>query len=219
MISLDEILTNNRERNYTQVFEQHGEDVARNELLPGHYYSVDLRYDNFNENRIPSSIEEWKLNPSFYLTTEKHLDFNPTGLVFNHDDWKNSVLMLNLKVIPPKYKTKLIMAHLNLIETDLERIEAFSKRNKLPISERKKVNLSIFKMTPSILEQATGIKIGYAMNRYKIDKINNVRVLDWNNIGELPLANVETNGLKYASAAFNISTVFNTFEEKQQNLI
>lgn len=219
MISLDEILTNNRERNYTEIFEQYGEDVARNELLPGHYYSVDIRYDNFNENRIPSSMEEWKLNPSFYLTTEKHLDFNPTGLVFNHDDWKNSVLMLNLKVIPPKYKTKLIMAHLNLIESDLEKIDAFSKRNKLSINERKKVNLSIFKITPSILEQATGIKIGYAMNRYKIDKINNVRVLDWNNIGELPLANVETNGLKYASAAFNISTVFNTFEEKQQNLI
>ncbi len=219
MISLDEILTNNRERNYTEVFEQYGEDVVRNELLPGHYYSVDIRYDNFNENRIPSSMEEWKLNPSFYLTTEKHLDFNPTGLVFNHDDWKNSVLMLNLKVIPPKYKTKLIMAHLNLIESDLEKIDAFSKRNKLSINERKKVNLSIFKITPSILEQATGIKIGYAMNRYKIDKINNVRVLDWNNIGELPLANVETNGLKYASAAFNISTVFNTFEEKQQNLI
>lgn len=219
MISLDEILTNNRERNYTEVFEQHGEDIVRNELLPGHYYSVNVKYNNFNESRIPSSLEEWKINPSLYLTTERHLDFNPTGLVFNHDDWKNSVLMLNLKVIPPKYKTKLIMAHLNLIETDLERIEAFSKRNKLPMSERKKVNLSIFKITPSIIEQATGIKIGYAMNRYKIDKINNVRVLDWNNIGELPLANVETNGLKYASAAFNISTVFNTFEEKQQNLI
>ena len=219
MITLDEILTNNRERNYTQVFEQYGEDVVRNELLPGHYYSVEVMYDNFNESRIPSSLEEWKANPSFYLTTEKHLDFNPTGLVFNHDDWKNSVLMLNLKVIPPKYKAKLIMAHLNLIESDLKRIDAFSKRNKVSINERKKINLSIFKITPSILEQQTGIKIGYAMNRYKIDKINNVRVLDWNNIGELPMANIETNGFKYASGAFNISTVFNTFEAKQQNLI
>ena len=215
MILLEQILTNNRERNYTEVFAQHGENVSSNELLPGYYYMLNIRYDNFNESRIPDSLEEWKLNPSFYLTSEKHLDFNPTGLVFNHDDWKNSVLMLNLKVIPPKYKERLIMTHLNLIESDLNKIDAFSKTDKLSMSEIKKLNLSIFKLTPSVLEQATGIKIGYAMNRYKIDKINNVRVLDWSNIGELPLANIETNGLKYASGAYNISTVFDTFETKQ----
>lgn len=215
MIALDQILTNNRERDYSQVFEEYGEDIVRNELLPGHYYSLSIRYDNFNENRIPSSLEQWKANPKFYLTTEKYLDFNPTGLVFNHDDWKNSVLMLNLKVIPPKYKAKLILTHLNLIETDLDRIDAFSDDDITDFNERKKINLSMFKLTPSILEQQTGIKIGYAMNRYKIDKINNVRVLDWNNIGELPMANIETNGFKFASGAYNISTVFNTFEQKQ----
>jgi len=215
MIKLDEILTNNRERNYSQIFEEHGEKVVRNELLPGYYYSIGIRYENFNEDRIPSSLEQWKDNPSFYLTTEKHLDFNPTGLVFNHDDWKNSVLMLNLKIIPPKYRAKLIITHLNLIESDLDRIDAFSKDDKLSFVERSKINLSMYKITPKILEHQTGIKIGYAMNRYKINKINNVRVLDWNNIGELPLANIETNGFKFASGAYDISTVFNTFEAKQ----
>lgn len=224
MILLEHILTNNRERNYSQIFEEFGEYVNADEFLPGHYYSFNISVPNFSEDLIPSSIEEYNSAASRFITQEKYYDLNPVGLVFLHDRWKENVLMLNLKAISPIYRPKIILTHLNIIEESLERINAFSEEDEIiPFNERKKLKLGMFGITLSRLEQESGIRLRSAISAYKIEgeknKINNARVLDWNNIGELPLANIETKGIEFASGAYDISTVFDTFDNKQNNII
>lgn len=217
MIRLDDIVTNEFERTFTQSFYEHGVDISRTDILPGHYYSFDVPIPNFNDEMIPRSIEEWNENPGAYITNREYFDLSPTGLVFYHDNWKDTALILNLKVIPPKYRSAIILAHLNLIEKNLDRLGLFDKGiNKLiSIEERKKMNLPLFRVTPAMIEELTGFKLSHAMNGYKLDKIQRAKLLDWDNIGELPKAVIDTRGLALSPSIMDISSVFDNFENKQ----
>lgn len=218
MIELDKIVTNRKERTLYESFYQHGIKVNRNEILPGHYYSLVhtiISVEGFNQNWIPNNENEYKENPEAYITNRPYVDMNPIGLAFYHDKWKENALMLNLKVIPPKYRAALVMTHINIIKESLDRIGAFEEGKLLSLNERKAINLPMYKITPSILEQVSGIKIGYAMSGYKLDKVVEARMLDWDKIGEVPLANIETRGIMFASGVMELSSIFDKFENKQ----
>jgi len=57
--------------------------------------------------------------------------------------------------------------------------------------------------------------LGYAISGYKLNKITRAKLLDWDKIGELPHANIDTTGLALAPGAFDITTIFKHFENKQ----
>lgn len=213
MIKLEDIVTNNRERNFSQSIEEYGVMVGRNDILPGHYYSFDVPIPNFNENWIPRSKDEWEENPSAYITNRNYYDMNPVGLVFFHDNWKNVALMLNLKVIDPRRRSNIIMTHLNMIEDNLDRLYVFDKDEEtIPFKDRRGMNLPLFRIAPSHLETRTGMKLGYAISGYKLDKISRARLLDWDHIGELPMANIDQRGLAMSPGAYDITSLFTAFE-------
>lgn len=220
MINLDNIVTNKRERSLYQSFEQYGVDSNRNELLPGHYYSLDAPIEGFDKKWIPNNIDEFKENPEAYITDKPFVDLNPIGLIFYHNHWKENALMLNLKIIPPQFRAALVMTHINIIKDSLDRIGALEEDENgnsklISLNERKMLNLPMYRITPSILEQVSGIKIGYAMSGYSLDRVTRAKLLDWDKIGELPLANIETRGLQFAPSIFEISDIFNKFENNQ----
>jgi hypothetical protein len=217
MIKLEDISTNRGERNFSQSFNEFGIDVSRNEILPGHYYSLNVPVANLNPMWVPGSTDEFKENPKAFITDKEYYDMNPVGLVFHHPDWKKNALILNLKVIPPKYRTNIIVAHVNLIEKSLDRINAlpWSKDKPVEFRERTKLGLPLFRVTPSILQQLTGFKLGYAISGIKMDKIIQAKVLDWDNIGELPLANIDQRGLVVSPSLSGLDSIFNNFENKQ----
>jgi hypothetical protein len=218
MKKLEDIVTNNRERNFSQSFAEYGVDTTRNDVMPGHYYALQIPYTNLNSSHIPNSEEEFKENPNMYVTNRNHFDMNPIGLVFAHEKYKETALILNLKVIPPSYRAAIIMTHINIIEENLDRLGLWDDDADLAsIRDRKMMNLPMFGITPKIIEQRTGFKIGYAISGYKLNKITSAKLLDWDNIGELPMASIDTAGLIMTSGAFDITTVFNTFENKQIN--
>jgi hypothetical protein len=216
MKKLEDIVTNKRERNFSQSFAEFGVTVSRNDVMPGHYYAFQIPVPNFNLGWIPNSEEEWKESPESFITNRQYYDVNPIGLVFAHNKWKHTALILNLKVLPPAHRAAVIMAHINIIEENLDRLGLWDDDSELmSIKDRKGMSLPMFGITPKILEEFTGFKLGYAISGYKLDKVTGAKLLDWDRIGELPHANIDTTGLAMAPGAFGIESVFKHFENKQ----
>lgn len=217
MVKIDDILTNKAERNYSQSFDLYGKTVSRNEVLPGHYYMLNLNIPNFNPGWIPRNREEWVDSPDSYITDREYYDLRPVGPMFYHSSWKDTALILNLKVIHPKFRAPIIMAHLNLIEQSLDKINFFDKNAEtLELNERAKLNLPMYRVTPNMLQDLTGFKLNWAISGYKLDKISKVQLMDWDNIGELPYSNIDTNGLVMAPGKTDFTELFYKFENKQQ---
>lgn len=216
MIVLEDILTNKGVRNISQVFSEYGESVSRANILPGHYYSFNISIPNFNTDWVPNSIDEYRQNPSAYITDRQYYNINPVGLVFYHERWKENALVLDLKIIPPALRSKIIITHLNLIEKNLDAIGALAENEyTVPFNERGKMNLALYSITPSILEQATGLNLKYAISAVKLDRVTGAVLLDWDNIGELPLAGIDDRGLAVAKSMMDITGLFEQFEIKQ----
>ena len=216
MIKIEDIVTNKAERNYSQLFDRYGHRVLRTEILPGHYYNLNISIPNFNENWIPRTEEEWNDNPDAYITNREYYDMSPVGPLFYHDNWKEVALILNFKVIPPKYRPAIMQAHLNLIEQSLERINWFDKNvPTTTLQDRRDLNLPLYRVTPNMLQELTGLKLGWAISGYKLDRISNAKLIDWDNIGELPYANVEIKGIAMSPGLTDYSVLFDKFENKQ----
>jgi hypothetical protein len=216
MKKLEDIVTNKRERNFSQSFAEYGIDVGRNDVMPGHYYAFQIPAGGIDSSWIPNNTEEWKENPEGFITNREYYDTNPVGLVFAHNKFKDTALILNLKVIPPAHRAAIIIAHINLIEENLDRLGVWDDDMELAsIRDRKMMNLPMFGITPSLIEHLTGFKLGYALSGYKLSKISKAKLLDWDHIGELPLANIDTVGLTLAPGAFDITSIFKNFENKQ----
>ena len=216
MIRLNDIVTNPGARTLSQSFDEYGESISRSDVIPGHYYSFSIPIPNFNENWIPNSISEYAENPSAYITSRQYYNLNPIGLSFYHEKWKDTCLILDLKVVPPVYRSKIVMTHLNLVEKSLTDIGAFEDPlNMVPFKDRGQLNTSLFRITPSILEQATGLKLKHAITGVKLSRVSKALILDWNNVGEIPTAGIDTRGISIAKGLYDISRVFQQFETKQ----
>jgi len=218
MKKLDDIVTNNGERNFSQLMSMYGTPISRTDVMPGHYYMFNIPLPNLDRSWIPNSEEEWKEDPSLYITNRQYFDVNPMGLLFAHPKWKETALLLNLKVIPPKYRAAIVIAHINLIEQNLDRLGVWDDDVELATyRDRKAMNLPMFSITPKMLEDLTGFKLGYAISGYKLNKITAAKLLDWDKIGELPKASIDPTGITMAAGAYDMTTVFRHFENKQIN--
>jgi hypothetical protein len=216
LILLENISTNNGDRNFSQVLQENGSLIPGNQIFPGSYYSFELPIPNFNSAWVPNSDEDYAKNPEAYITSKQYYDLTPFGPVFIHENWKNVALQLNLKVLPPAIRAKVVLAHINLIKEDLEKIDFFSKEpKKISPVDMVKMGLRMFMVKPSNLEVLTGVKLGYAINAYKIEKINKPKILEWYKIGEIPTARIDTRGLVVASDLVNVAGLFEQFERKQ----
>lgn len=214
MIVLKDLITNNRERNYSQVFEEYGNAISRNSVVPGHYFSFKVEVPNISRNLIPNNKEEYNQEPAKYITSKPYYDLNPTGLVLYHNRWKDNLIMLNLKVIPPKYHPAIINAHLNIIESSLDKIGGI-EGDLISIEERLKMNLPMYGITSKIISQATGINLNESICAYKLDMVKSAAILDWNNIGELPMSLMNTSGMVLASSAYDVNRIYDLFDSKQ----
>ena len=117
------------------------------------------------------------------------------------------------------------MSHINIIKEDLNTIGALdSESDNVSPLEMIKMSLNMVKILPSQLEYISGVKLNYAINAYKKIKgsgllnIVNPKLLEWNKVGELPLANIEDKGIAIARGLSNIAGLFEQFERKQLNI-
>lgn len=218
MIEIKNLITNNRERNYSQVFGENGIDISRAELIPGHYYSVDVVMPNMNRTFLPNNAEEFNENKTGFITNKQHYDLNPMGLALAHPNWKENLLMIDFKVIPPRFHMSIFNAHLNLIEESLNRLNVFDEeRETIGLKERSMTNLPMYGITAKILSQASGVNLYHAVTAYKLSIIQGARLMDWDNIGELPMATLETTGIVLSPGTLDITSIYEQFEYKQTN--
>lgn len=177
MKKFEEIEKNNGTRSLYEVAQEFGIPQNRAQFIPGRFYSL----------RIQSPVPD--ITPEMVpLLTEgrSYLDLNPVGLVLFHENWKETALIVNLKVMPSPVSAKLLEAYY-----------AFSKMNGLsqvfdstgslkPLSSRQLLDLRFYLVTPTLLSAITGLNnINYAINKYNIDQILESRIIDWDKFGML----------------------------------
>lgn len=213
MAKFEDIITNRKERNFTQLAYTKAERVNQTQIRPGHFYSFKIVPSfNLNESMIPRTYDDWFENPQQYITEKQYYDLNPTGLFLYHDNWRELALVLNLKVIPPIQRAKLLAGYYFVAEKYISRL--YKEDKLIPFKDRESLNLPLYAITPSVLQQITGLDLNYSINKYKVEELREIRFLDWNLFGELPYANIDESGIMYASN-YTLADIFELFEEKQ----
>lgn len=213
MAKFDDIITNKGERTFRQVALSSGVRIQTSEVRPGHFYSFMVLMPNLNESKIPKSKEEWKEHPENFVTEKQYVDLNPCGMLLYHDRWKETALLLNLKVLPPRKRVTLLRAFHALTEKYIDKLYKDDKL--LPFNEREKMIMPFYGITLNMLQDLTNINLGYSINKYNMTDIRNVVFLDWNKFGELPFAKVDEYGVFVAPNYTTIADIFEQFDEKQ----
>jgi len=211
--NFDDIITNKGERTFGQVAAISGIRVQTPEMRPGHFYSFEAVYSNLNEYKIPRDKEEWSKHPENFVTEKQYVDVNPCGILLYHDNWKQHALVLDLKILPPVIRLKVLKGFYIITEKYLDKLYKDGKL--LPFKDREKLILPFYGITVSMLQEVTRTKLNYSINKYNMEDIRNVQFIDWNVFGELPFANVDDRGVFLAPNYITIDDVFEQFEEKQ----
>lgn len=213
MIKFEDLITNRSERSFTEISNLYGLSIPRNQIIPGYFYSFKIIPDfNLNENLIPKYHEEWLNNPTTFITDKQYYDLNPIGLLFFNDNFDKIAIILNLKILPPLYRIKLLATYYFLTKKFIHSLYKDSKL--IPYNERGNLNIPFYSITQSILKEVSEINFNYAINKYRMEIIQEVKLIDWDNFGELPLAKIDDSNILFANT-YNLLDIFNIFEEKQ----
>jgi len=182
----EDIAKNNGQFSLYEVADQMGITQTRSQFIPGRFYSLRItsQVPNLTENLIP-----------FLNDGKPYLDLNPLGLVLFHENWKETALVLNLKVIPPTVSSKLIEAYYQFsMQNGLPNL--FKEGKLIPLSERSLIDQRFYLITTSILSQILGISnLNFAINKYNIDRVAEAKLIDWDNLGMLVRPRVDQRGI------------------------
>lgn len=186
MKDFNDISKNNGTLPLNVVAKNFGILQTRNEVIPGRFYSLMTRAE------VPSLTEEIV----YEISGKNYLDLNPIGLLLFHDNWKETALILNLKVMPPRASAKILEAYWRF--SQLNGLNAlFDKDGKLrPIEERRLIDQRFYLITPTALSMILGVKnLNYAINKYSMDQVLEARLIDWDNFGMLVNPTLTVDGL------------------------
>lgn len=182
---------------------QFGIKQSRQQVVPGRFYSFKMI------SPVPVLNEEAVAG----LTRgRRYYDMMPTGLLLYHDNWQQTMLMLNLKVIPAKIAAKLLEAYYELAtRNDLPTL--YEDGQLRPIEQRRLLDKRFYLFPPSLLAQAIGAtNLDYAINKYSIEDVFEARLIDFDQFGLLVRPKFSTLGL--FPETLNMELVFEEFIEK-----
>lgn len=158
----------------------------RGEVIPGRFYYFRT------QAMVPTLTEELV----YEITGKHYLDLNPVGLLLFHDNWKETALVLNLKVMPPRASSKILEAYWRFSQLNgLNNL--FDGDGKLrPLEERRLIDQRFYLITPSALSTILGVNnLNYAINKYNMDHVLEARLIDWDNFGMLINPTLTVDGL------------------------
>lgn len=186
MKTFESLEKNNGRLTLEQVADQ-GNVATRFNLLPGRFYYFNI---------VPPSFD---LNEDFidmYTRGKGYLDLHPMGLVFFHENWKETAIVLDLRVIPPPVADKILNIYWNFsLQNGLANL--YDGEGKLrPLVERQIIDQRFYMITPSLLAGLTGAdNLYYAINKYSMDDIIEARLIDWDKFGLLVSPQLSERGL------------------------
>jgi len=158
----------------------------RGEMIPGRFYSLRTQV------QVPALTEEYV----HAITGKNYLDLNPVGLLLFHDNWKETALVLNLKVMPPRASAKILESYWKFSQLNgLNNL--FDKEGNLrPIEERRLIDQRFYLITPTALSTILGVNnLNYAINKYNMDQVLEARLIDWDRFGMLVNPTLTVDGL------------------------
>jgi len=198
----NQIEKNDGSMTYARVAEEVGISQNRLRIIPGRFYALKTMVPTPNINE--EFVRLW--------TKKNYLDLNPVGLLLFHENWKETNLILNLKVIPPVALNKILETYwefslvnglANLFKPD---------GSLIPLEERRLIDQRFYLITPTTLSNVLGIdNLNYAINKYDMDYVLEARLIDWDNYGKLVNPQLSPEGL-YPDP-INIAKVFEDFLE------
>lgn len=186
MQRFEDITKNNGQFSLYEVADQFGISQNRSQFIPGRFYSLRItsQVPNLTENVVP------RINDG-----KPYIDLNPLGLVLFHENWKETALVLNLKVIPPTVSSKLLEGYYQFsMQNGKDKL--FKEGKLIPLSERSLIDQRFYLVNTSILSQIIGISnLNFAINKYNIDRVAEAKLIDWDNFGMLIRPRVDQRGI------------------------
>lgn len=186
MKEFKDISKNNGTLPLNVVSDTFGINQNRSQVIPGRFYAFKTRLD------VPALTEEIV----HAISGKEYLDLNPVGLLLFHDNWKETALILNLKVMPPAASAKILEAYWRFSQMNgLNNL--FDKEGRLrSIEERRLIDQRFYLITPTAFSAILGVNnLNYAINKYNMDHVLEAKLIDWDNFGMLVNPIVTTDGL------------------------
>lgn len=186
-------------------------------LLPGHLFafSVNLPYV-VNESSLPLNRFQYQeeKDDGLFLSEEPYFDEMPIGLCLKTRN-PNSVKILNFSVIPPGYRYKILETYYQRMKPAIHvGYEEDLSTEKMTMLERLKENNYIapfMAVDTRFIQQITGINLKFAINKYRINTLHEVKLLDWNTLPSMVKMNVSEKGMTFNPGAGGLEGMFNTF--------
>lgn len=198
MKSFDEIEKNDGRYSLEQVAEEFGIPQTRANFIPGRFYSLKIisQVPNLTEEIVP------RLNDG-----KPYLDLRPCGLCLLHDNWRETVLMLNLRLVPPSFVPKILESYYRFsAQNGLQNL--FKEGKLIPLEERRLIDQRFYALTPSQM----GLDLNLAINKYNMDAVTEARLIDWDNFGMLVRPRFSRVGIFPEN--LNLELLFETFITK-----
>ena len=200
MKTFEEIEKNDGRLTFEQVAEE-GTNTNRSNLLPGRFYQFTI---------VPPAVDRTADFISAYTRGKNYIDLNPIGLVFFHENWQETTIMLDLRVVPPPILEKILHIYWNFsLKHGLSNL--FDTTGTLrPLAERQVIDQKFYMITPSLISELSGAdNLYYAINKYSMDDISSARLIDWNQFGMLVNPRLSDRGL--LPSPINLAKVYEDF--------
>ncbi len=200
MNSFNDIPKNEGSLTLDQVSIEYGIPINRNQLIPGRFYAF----------KTVSPVPYLDEDVIKSMTGKNYYDLNPVGFLFFHDNWKETALILNLKVVPPRATTKILESFWAFSQKNGLNNLFDSEGNILPLSQRSLIDQRFYLATPSVLSNILGVKnLNYSINKYNMDQILEARLIDWDNFGMLVNPKMTVSG--FYPDPINLAKVYEDF--------
>lgn len=187
MQKFEDISKNNGSQSLYDAAESIGIPQSKFNLLPGRFYSLNAisPFPELSERAVAS------LNQG-----RPYYDLNPIGLVLFHEKWKETVLILNLKTMPPNASAKVLEVFYRAAsQNGLDQL--FKQGKLIPLEERQAIDQRFYFITPSVLSMLVGVNnLNYSINKYRMDEITaGIKLIDWDKFGSLINPKISTRGM------------------------
>jgi hypothetical protein len=201
--TFDKIEKNDGRYTLVGVGYQFGIEQEKPQIVPGRFYSFKMI------SPTPALTEE---TVPMLTRGRRYYDLYPTGLLLFHENWQQTMLVLNLKVMPIPIAAKLLEAYYALASrNDLPTL--FEDDKLRPIEQRRLLDKRFYLFPPSLIAQTIGASnLDYAINKYKMEDVFEARLIDFDQFGMLVKPKFSTLGL--FPETLNMELVFEEFIEK-----
>ena len=165
-------------------FQEETVPYTRGRLVPGHFYAFNIvnrvpndMVPNLSETRTPSQLATYNLKRPYF-------DNYPVCLSLGNDG-NGGEIVLNMKMIPPKFRSIIIRRYLGAVRS---RLNGFYRGDELmPFNERLKGELigPFLTVNAAFMSKLTGINLSFGLNKYQREQMANIGLIDWEDVSKI----------------------------------